>query len=208
MDSQLSFNPWKTIWTKPRQTIRGIVEKNPSQGLIPLSAIYGFPLLVYLAQMFSMGRIWPTWAIILVALLVSPVIGFLGLSLWSIIAKWTGQWFGGKGSYKEILAVAAWTSIPHLVNGIIWVVLAVFIGSPLFAPVSEGNIPIVAMRIVGGLLIVQSVMSIWAFVILIVALSEVQNFSVIRAIGNVIASGVLLIILAWVLSVIALGIQA
>ncbi len=208
MAGKLTCNPWKAIWNKPRQTIREIVRTNPSLHLFPLSMIYGFPVLVHLAQFFSLGAMWSTWAVVLVALILSPIVGYIGISFWSILVKWTGNWIGGKGSYREVRASVAWANVPNLVNVISWIVLAALLGAGLFTPgISGGEVTIGMARALTIIFGVQLVVSIWAFVILIIGLSEVQKFSVLRAICNILIPCVILVALGWVLNTIMLGMQ-
>ncbi len=209
MAEQLLRTPWVTMWTKPTQTIRDIVKKNPSMHLMALSAIYGFPVVVHGAQFLSLGESLPTWLILVIVVLLSPLIGFIGISFWSLLIKWTGSWIGGKANYKNVRAAVAWSNVPNLVNVLLWILLAFTIGSTLFSPASNtGEVTIGIARIVTMIFAVQVIISVWSFVIFVMALAEVQGFSALRALGNILIPCLLFVVLAWIFNSIVLGIQS
>jgi hypothetical protein len=54
--ANLGLNPWKSILTKPRETIRSIVGYNANYRLLVLSIIYGFNSMLGIAQKISFGE--------------------------------------------------------------------------------------------------------------------------------------------------------
>ncbi len=209
MATKLSVNPWRSIWTQPRETIRKIVSTNASYRLLPLYMIYGFPICLHIAQFFGLGSSLAAGFVLLIALVVSPLAGFIGISFWSILLFWTGQWIKGRAPYKNIRAAIAWTNVPNIVTDLTWVLLGLIIGTALFVPgFGMGEMTMAESRLVLGLSIVQVLASIWAFVIFIVALSEVQGFSILKAIANVIIPCAILFVLGGILNSIMLRMQS
>jgi hypothetical protein len=70
------------------------------------------------------------------------------------------------------------------------------------------DMPVLNGVIVTLLYLAQLVASIWAIVIFVVTLSEVQGFSVLKAILNIIITCLIFIVLGWLLNMIAIGIQS
>ena len=187
---------WLTIWTRPRETIQRILSDNPKQGLWRLATICGFVSLLSGFQSLSMGSQVELWVIFLVSLIFAPIWGYILFSVWSGVMTWVGRLFKGNGDFQGIRAAYAWSCVPVLVNALLWIVMIVFFGSALFI---EGGttfqtFPLGMGILLSLLLLGKVIMSIWSLVIYLNALAEVQQFSVLRAIGNIVVSGIIFVI--------------
>lgn len=195
MSRAASKNPWCTMWTAPRKTIRSIVAANPSMQLLPLSIVYGFPIMIHMAGVLNIGAEFSIWGTLLVSLLLSPIVGFIGISFTSIIVYWAGKLVKGRSRYKELRCAVAWSNVPNVVTCVAWALLALLVGQALFTPgfYSEGMmLPAITTLLFG----IQAIAAVWAFVLFIIALSEVQKFSILRAIVNVLIPFVILFLLS------------
>jgi hypothetical protein len=184
---------WVTIWQSPRATIRKIVAKDERRGLWWLAGIYGFAALCSAFQSLSLGSLLHPLLILLFAIVFAPIWGFVFFAIWSAVVAWTGRIFKGTGSFGEIRAAYAWSCVPMIVSDLVWLLLFILFGASLFIS------PPVEQTVVGGpaifllaLLLVKVVCAIWSLVIYLNALVEVQKYSMIRAIGNVIVAMLLL----------------
>ncbi len=196
----MEFNPWLTIWTKPRATIARIVETNPNRSLWWLAAIYGFCSLMNLFQSMALGATMGTGVILLVAIILSPFWGWLSFTIWSAFVAWVGKWFKGQGSFKAVRAAYAWSCVPIIVNIPLWLLMAVLFGHQLFLNYPEAHLlPNSLVTLLFVILVVKVALAVWSLVIYLNALAEVQKFSVIRAILNIIVAGVVLMLLLFVL---------
>jgi hypothetical protein len=195
MRSGFEKSPWCRMWTSPRKTIRSIVSANPSMQLLPLSIVYGFPIMIHMAGFLNMGASFNIWGTLLISLLLSPIVGFIGISFTSIIVYWAGKLVKGRSRYKELRCAVAWSNVPNVVTCVAWVLLAIFVGGALFTPgfYSEGMaLPAITTLLFG----LQAIAAVWAFVLFLIALSAVQRFSIWRAIVNVLIPFVLLFLLS------------
>ena len=171
MGDKLSINPWLTIWTRPRETIRAIVQFNPGHLFPLLCLIYGFPLLLQMAQNFSLGDRFPMGGIIVGALIGGIFAGVIGMSMASALFYWTGKWIGGEGSYQNVRSAVAWSNVPNLVNILVWIVNMVSFGDRLFTrgfietPFVGGELTVIYFAS-----LVQVVIAIWGFIIFLKAL--------------------------------------
>src|SRR3989344_4961939 len=125
-------HPWISMWVRPRETIRAIVKKNPRQSFYLLSAIYGFPLLLQMAQNFSLGEVLSFLPILLGALILSLFIGMLVITVISGLLSWTGGWIGGKASFLQVRAAVAWANVPNTVNILMWLLMVATFGNQVF----------------------------------------------------------------------------
>ena len=195
-----NFNPWLEIWTRPRATIRRIVNERPNRCLWALAGIYGFGSLINNAQSFGLGQSLDLWAICLIVVLLSFVWGYIFFSIWSGVVYWIGRLFKGKGTFQSVRAAYAWACVPLAVNIPLWILLIGVFGQDLFK-LSFGSEEYsgALFVVLFSALIVRLAMAVWSLVIYFNALAEVQSYSVLKAILNVVASAASLFIAAWIL---------
>lgn len=187
MTSGIGLNPWRSILTKPKQTIRMIVDYNPNYRLMILSAIYGFSSLLGIAQNLRLGDNLDSLSIIILSLILAPLWGYLLFSLSSWFLFICGRWLKGAATFKEIRAALAWSKVPMLASIVLWIMLIILFKKELFQ--SNGSQEVFSgfkIILLLSILMVQLIASIWSIVIYINALAEVQRFSILRAIGNII----------------------
>lgn len=103
--------PWLTIWTQPRRTIRGIVDANPDYLVLPLAALSGIADSLRLSS--RQGASSPL-VTIAVAIVFGSIAGIIGLSILGFFITLTAHWLGGTASRQETRAALAWSGIPGL----------------------------------------------------------------------------------------------
>ena len=202
------LNPWFSMWLHPRRTIRQIVETNPERLVLLLATVGGIVEALINASSDSKGENMSLQAILLTALIGGPLMGVIGLWLGGALLRWTGGWIGGQADSRRIRATLAWANVPLVWSLLLWIPALLLFGAELFATAT----PIIdASTMLSGLYMVFSfgigIVSIWAFVVFLHALGEVQGFSAWKALGNSILAGlaVLVPLLAIVGIAIALG---
>jgi len=210
MGDKLSVNPWIGMWVRPRETIRAIVQYNPAYLFPLLCFIYGFPLLLQIAQNLFLGDQYPLVGIVGVTLVGATIAGIVALNFVAGLLYWTGKWIGGIGSFQTVRSAIAWSSIPNAVSSLIWIINMGMFGSRLF---TQGfmETPFVGgeLAVVFFLSIVQVVIAIWALIMVLKALGEVQGFSAWKALLNVLIPFFVIFLgvsaLGWLLSLITNG---
>ena len=202
------LNPWFSMWLHPRRTIRQIVETTPDRLVLLLATVGGIVEALINASSDSKGENMSLQAILLTALIGGPLMGVIGLWLGGALLRWTGGWIGGQADSRRIRATLAWANVPLVWSLLLWIPALLLFGAELFATAT----PILdASTMLSGLYMVFSfgigIVSIWAFVVFLHALGEVQGFSAWKALGNSILAGlaVLVPLLAIVGIAIALG---
>jgi len=204
MKTELGLNPWLSIWVKPRQTMRALVEYNVNFRLFVLCAIFGFQYLLQVAQFLSLGRTMNLGVILLIALVLCIPVGYIVFNVSSAFLLWTGKLIKGKGTFKQVRAASYWTTVPNIVTILIWIILMVTHGSNLFIAGYETNMAGTAIGINLGTSVLQVIVAVWVLVIFLHALGEVQKFSAWMALLNLFLSGlaifVIMFIIGWGIS--------
>jgi hypothetical protein len=191
------MNPWLSMWTQPRKTIRSIVQENPRYGVLALAILYAIHNLFYVANLYSLGfRARPS-IIFIAILLLSPVVGLLWLYFTGWIFHFTGRWLGGLASRLHLRCAIAWSQIPYVFSVAIWLILLTARFHTVFVQSASGA------SLIFINLMIAATLGVWSFVLLVQSIREIQGFSVARAVVNVILSGVISSIIIFT---IALGI--
>lgn len=184
MESQLPTppSPLLSIWLKPRETIRRIVETNPTKYVIPLAMLAGIGQSLDRASSRSTGDAIPIVAILALASIAGSIGGLLMLYVGGAIYRWASGRLGGQASPEEIRAALAWSNVPIIAALPLTFLQAFLLGSGMVTSVTAAwdSDPLLARFILGSS-IVELVAAIWTFVLLLQTLSEVQRFSVWRA---------------------------
>jgi hypothetical protein len=182
-------NPWISIWVEPRSTIRKIVLENPNQSIWPLGFIYGFLSLLNSFQSVAIGTMMGMVPVFIIALIIAPFWGYAAFSIWSWVVCRIGKWLKGEGDFRAVRAAFAWSCVPLVVNICLWFLMILFFGAAFFFH-SQDVYPISTQQtsLLFLILIAKVVVAVWSLVIYLNALAEVQNFSILRAIFNVIIS--------------------
>ena len=97
-------NPWLSIWTSPRGTIRRIVDSDPKHHVIILAMLAGFGEFLDHAAGGNAGDKFSLQVILIICAIVGPILGIVILYIGSALMRWTGSWLGGQASSIEVRA--------------------------------------------------------------------------------------------------------
>ena len=139
-----------------------------------------------LAQNFSLGTRFPVAGIVAGALILAIILGAVMINITTALFTWTGKWIGGVGTYQQIRAAVAWSNMPSVVNIAVWMInLAVF-GVRIFRnDFVETQFVGNELSIIFFTAVIQLGVAVWAFIITLKALGEVQGFSAWKALLNI-----------------------
>lgn len=171
-------NPWIAIWTRPRETIRWIVETDPTKHVLLLAAFRG--ITEGLTRALSNGSL-PTAVAFVIAFIFGPIGSVIGLYFFGELLSRIGGWFGGQATPEEIRAAVAWSFVPGIPAAIAILCSQISLRLPVT--------PLLAL----GLVVAAIVLYIWSFVVLLKGLGEVWGFSAWKAWGVIILPGLLLV---------------
>ena len=204
----IETNPWKTIWTEPRATIASVVSQNPNRHLWWLSSIYGFSSLLNTFQSILLGATVSLPGIFLLAIVFAPLWGYICFSVWSWVVSFTGKWLKGVGTFQQVRAAYAWSVVPLLANIPLWFVLAAVFGQQLFTNFSDSTVVTNGqVALLFAILLVRIGATVWSIVIYINALAQVQQFTILRAIGNILLAGLIFAVAAYLILILFFGVM-
>ncbi len=177
-------SPWLAIWTRPRSTIRTIVDTSPTQGFVVLATCYGVgKVLDRLANNprsvdMSTGVLFGTAAV------GGLFGGVFGLYLLGSLFEKTGQWLGGRADAQEVRAALAWGSVPSLVTLAFTILMIIAFGTQIDRAAKPILLAYFACVIVFG---------IWTSITTVECIGEVQRFSFLKAFGSIVLGSVVFV---------------
>ena len=197
---KLGANSWMTMWTSPRKTIRAIVDSNPKTSLFLIAAINFLQIFFYFNSYFSLSISYRFTITIIIAVILSPVLG----AIWCYFFGWLiyiiGKKLGGSAAMTHVMAAYVWSRIPVTINVFMWFILLVFSSDQLFMLYAEGLSLVFINCIIG-------ITGIWAFVLLVQALAELQRYSISKSIVNIVIAYAIIVAIVFIIKMIAFLIE-
>jgi hypothetical protein len=188
------FNmPWLSIWLNPRNTVQRIL--NSKKIPVLLIVLTGLSMNLDNSYFNSTGDTLSLSAILLIAIIFSPVTGYLFVWISSCLFSVTGHWLGGTGSTKEIKPVVAWSGIFYAASLILRLLEILILGNEFFQtvqPTVENSTFLSILFILLHLL--DLAILIWWAVFMTVALGEIHSFSKLRGFFTMIVSLLLVVL--------------
>lgn len=179
------IEPWKTIWLKPRETIRWIVDHEPRKHLLRLMVLGGIAHALSYASTMNLADFLSTGDILTMCLILGPLSGFVALSLGGWVLQWISQKLGGEGTLHQTRMSMAWSWAPMVYLLPLWGIKYILFREELFQ--SDKSF-LESQTILNGLFglfgLLDFLITILGLYILFSALAEVNRFSVWRALGS------------------------
>jgi hypothetical protein len=135
-------------------------------------------------------------SLVLKPLLNGLLFGWIFTYLYAAMISSLGNWMTGKASAKKIVRVIVYASIPSMIAlGILAIKVAMFgkAGLGMF----DGRLPLSSGQsaVWISLGIMQSLLGLWSCIALVIGISEAQQFSIGKAILNVLLPTILIMVL-------------
>ncbi|MEZ0481672.1 Yip1 family protein [Planococcus sp. SSTMD024] len=187
------LNPFTAIWTRPRETVRYVIEEKTTSFIVLLLVLVGFA--GALSGASGGEEMFPAVGVILGALLLGPLSAVVGIAIISGIYKLLGKLFGGVGTYTEMFRAVVTSSIPQIWLLPMWLIWLLTSPSTFYTEVEPGAAePDTGLGLVIGLLLlaVVIIVGIWTFVIQCKAVGEAQRFSAWKGFFVIVIPSVLL----------------
>ncbi len=189
-------NPWVTIWANPRATLSAIIQRKPNYCFYLLAEINGLVLLLPLLKSILLNRQYLGF---IGLLLLAFLVGVICISIMSALYFWIGKLMKGKGSFRSVRTVVAWSNAPNLIALIVWMIF-IFTLQP-YSETSYLSASTNSSDKIMVCAVAQVAASIWSIVILIVGISLVQRFSIGKSAVNFVLATLfpfLCILVVWV----------
>jgi len=184
--------PWISIWTRPRATLRQVLDTDPRRFVFRLAALGGVACALRLASTSGFGDTHPASVVLAVCIAGGAIGGILALFLFTSLVGLAGRWLGGQGHTSEVMAALAWSYAPAIWGLALWLPRAALLGEETFRslPASiEGNPP--AALLFGFLQLAHDLIGVWGFLITLKCIAEAQRFSAWRAFGAFVLVGLM-----------------
>jgi len=191
-DQMSDDNPWLSVWVRPRDAIRSIIARNTNRSLWILAFIYGFTSLLNCFQSIPIALHLGIIPMLLISVILAPFWGYAFFAIWSGIVVWVGKLLKGQATFETARAAYAWSAVPLIGNIPLWLLLIFFYSHFLFFGMQDQIALPGAAMLLFIILIGKLVFAIWTIVIYLQMLSEVQQFSILRAIVNVILASLII----------------
>jgi len=185
------INPWISIWTEPKKTIKALVLTNPKRGFFFLSSIW-FLHFFFLFINFLYLPFFKYIILSIALVILSPFLGALFLSGISYLFFIIGKLLKGKANYLHIRCAFSWSRMPIILDLIIW--FSIFVIS------SSSLLKIDILNTWNSFIFIKWIVvvtAIWAFILLVLAIKKIQRFSLLKTLINI--SIVYLILLIFIL---------
>ena len=181
------MNPFLSVWLHPKQTARYVIEHK--------TIVYALMLVVigYIASGFSgfmNSELYPDFSyvwIFLISIILGPILGIIMMFIASGIVFLIGKLLKGTGSFWDVFKASSLSSIPAIFTGPFYI-LWMFVSPESFF--FEDGVSAIAVIVS----IIMIVTAIWSVIILVAAIAEAHQFSIIRSIISLIIPAILLFI--------------
>ena len=196
------LNPWFSIWTKPRPTIRQVMQTVSMGKLMWILALTTFVGVIRAMLTSSQTEaeslfngIGSFWGSLLMGVLLTPL-GILMFWLLAWLIKVAGRWLGSKASTREVMYGLTWPNVMTLVVniGVLITVLSFqkvchFLGMTWYGEFSElmWALNLVFFTVIG-------ILTLWNIAVFIICMSEVMQISKLRVCGVCLLSWVLVVV--------------
>ena len=178
-------NPFFTIWTRPRATIRGLVDTDPAFRVLPIAAVGGILEVVQFESLLGAGDQLSVPVILTIAVLLGPPVGLILLYAGAWLVEMSCRLLGGQAFSREVRAALAWSSVPLLATIPLWMIRVALLGRELFTFTKPSLFSNPALAyLLAATAIPEFVLSIWWMVVTAKSLAEVQRFSAWKALSS------------------------
>jgi hypothetical protein len=198
-----SLKPFFSLWITPRQTIRRLVDTDPTRYVIGLAMLRGalgrleIAWFSALSQRTQPSPLWPVGVAFKV--LLGAIIGVIGLYVGAWLVGFFCRILGGVSSAIEMRAALAWSHVPGITAALVSIalVLSGALDPPEFR---HSRLPVMTGSTI-ELMLVNAVLIGWGIAVQLNCIGEVNRFSAWRALGAIVlmiaSVAVLLLLIAY-----------
>lgn len=183
------FAPWKRVWRHPRQTVRDVMGNDRVRGLWLLPVASGIVQSLLQATTEDLGLRGSAAQILMFAVPVGAVWGLVQLHLASGVYYLGSKFFGRHSPYPQIRKAVSLSCSPLATVLVAWLGCSAYYGRTIFVssgPISgDGTIVMLTKAL---LLLGSALAAVWSMLILALAIAEVEQVSVPKAIGLILGT--------------------
>jgi hypothetical protein len=182
-----SVTPFFALWIAPRETMRRLVDTDPTRYVIGLAMLRGalgrleIAWFTALSQRTPLSPLWPVGVAFRVVL--GAIVGVIGLYVGAWLIGMSCRILGGVSSALEMRTALAWSHVPGITAAALSIALVLFgaVDPPEF---KHHRLPVMSGPTI-ELLLVNVVLISWGVVVQLNCIGEVNRFSAWRALGAI-----------------------
>lgn len=175
------------IWTEPRRVFKFINDTQYEKYLYILMIFAGIVRAFDRASSKDMGDHSSLFSIVFGSVILGGMLGWISYYIYAALLSWTGKWLNGTGNTSSIYRMMAYAMIPSIM-ALVFVFLQIAVyGQDYF----KSNTDFLESNIIGSIVFwisfsMEILLSLASLVLMVIGLSEVQKFSIGKAIVNLI----------------------
>ena len=175
--------PWLTYWTQPRSTISILKNSKETRHWDLIIIAYGIIDFFNKSQTKSVGEYITNFPIlILTGIIGGALAGYFRVWLWSWLLHLTGKWIGGIATRQHLRTAFVWSSLPTLTLAVFWIPFLFIHGEAFF---KKGYVILAPYLVLDYTFAAVAFVAVaWKFILLLKSISEVQGFSIWKALLN------------------------
>lgn len=174
------------IWLQPRRVYRYIITHKYDKWVLILVILAGIASALENISATDFGSRVSLFAVAGISILIGFMFGWLSFMIYSALVSLTGKWIGGDADYTSILRVIAYAQIPTLFIIMISLTQLFTLGSTEMTEELFFNLNKPMQVFAIGLFGSELLLSLWSFILSVVGISLLQNFSLLKAVFNLV----------------------
>lgn len=183
----------ETIWLKPSQTLKFILERCPNKYVTGFLVLGGVSRAIDSAANKGMGDDLDTWLVLTISIIAGGLFGWISYYIYAWAMSETGKWLKGKANSEKFRTILAWSLVPTIVSLLLIFPELIIFGDDLFKSEISNNSTVLSYSyIFFGLL--ELILGIWSLVILVKGIAIVQDFTIGKSILNLIFPALIFIV--------------
>ncbi|BCU80833.1 YIP1 family protein [Polycladomyces abyssicola] len=204
MENYQEINPWKHIWTRPRQTMAYLLQSDYSgwKWIIPLAWLAGVYDILFVFMDKSVGL----FGALVYGIILGLIGGIVSLLVESLLVWLSGKMLGGTGEWRDVLSAVTWGKVPIVTALFVyWVPMLLMFGGRLFqkGDLFEGK-PFVFVPIAILLFLLLLVIWVWYLYVISNTVAKVHQVSGWKGFGIFLLGKLFYLIAAGILGVLVM----
>jgi len=194
------------IWINPGEIFRFLNENNHDKYLTILLILAGIARAFDRAVSKSMGDELSLFAIFAICIFGGGLFGWLGYYFLAALINWTGKWINGKGDFRSVLRMIVYAALPSILSMILIIPNIIINGATIFmSDVYLDSEDMLANLFAYGLLGLEIILAIFSIVFIFIGVAEAQQFSIGKAILNLLLAVGIIIVPLLLLNMVAMN---
>lgn len=187
----MDLNPFLSVWTQPKETVRQLIDHNKLSFSILLVSIAGIGGVLTALQNTGWFLDLSPLLFALGILIAGIINGLLNISISSLLYTGIGKLYGGRGKLREMAIAIGPMMIPQIFVLPVLIIYVLIYGEQFFTVPDDFSITSLPLGAYLFLTLLTIITSIWSIVISSKAIGVVHGFSSWRGFGVLMTIAVL-----------------